>query len=223
MSTHYIVDHALSMGMFAPLIIFASSEARNAMPRATSSTPIQGTGVPSLSFATCIWTTGLRMSAGCTYRRDNTHKKELNPAESKCSICTEDAMFVATPPGSTLLQRIPSWWKRHATFLVAPISMDISYRLKKMSIVRHTNPCLLAVYAMPEAAPEVPALLATLMIDPLFCSFMNGRTAFIRRTGTVRLIAITRSHSSSCSVSALLHPSLMPAQLTRTSTLPCCW
>jgi hypothetical protein len=48
----YIVDHALSIGIMAPLIIFASSEAKNAMPRATSSTPMTGTGVPSLSFET---------------------------------------------------------------------------------------------------------------------------------------------------------------------------
>lgn len=53
-----------------------------------------------------------------------TYKNALKPAESKCSICTEDAMFVATPktrqkslragklshipPGSTPLQRMLS-------------------------------------------------------------------------------------------------------------------
>jgi hypothetical protein len=117
--------------MFAPLIIFASSEARNAIPRATSSAPMQGTGVPSLSFATCIWTTGLRTSAGHTCVGGETHKKELNPAESKCSICTEDAMFVATPPGSTLLHRMPSLWNRQATFFVAPTFLHISHRASR--------------------------------------------------------------------------------------------
>jgi hypothetical protein len=123
----YIVDHALSIGMFAPLIIFASSEARNAMPRATSSTPMYGTGVPSLSFETCIWTTGLsKVSGHKICESEGTHKKELNPTESKCSICTEDAMLVATPPGSTLLHRMPSWWNRHATFFVAPTCQKVS-------------------------------------------------------------------------------------------------
>lgn len=124
--TTYIVDQALSMGIIAPLIIFASSEARKAIPRATSSTPITGTGLPSLSFETCSWTIGLfHQLTKIREKVRETHKKELNPSGSKCSMRTEEAILVATPayselekvnrgfetnspPGRIPLQRIPS-------------------------------------------------------------------------------------------------------------------
>lgn len=96
------------------------------MPRATSSAPMFGTGVPSLSLDTCSCTTGLPRSVKAINYWRNTYKNASKPAESKCSICTELAMFVATPPGSTPLHRIPSLWNRHATFLVAPTYIYIS-------------------------------------------------------------------------------------------------
>lgn len=40
--------------------------------------------------------------------------------------------------------------------------------VREHTLSRLTRPCLLAVYAMPADAPETPALLATLTIDPLF-------------------------------------------------------
>lgn len=90
----YIVDHALSMGIIAPLMTFASSDARNAMPRATSSTPMMGTGVPSASFETCICTTGLELSAmnitiklRCLQERVEACRIELIHLDGRRDIC----------------------------------------------------------------------------------------------------------------------------------------
>jgi hypothetical protein len=193
----YIVDHALSIGIIAPLIIFDSSEAKNAMPRATSSTPMTGTGVPSLSFETCNCTIGLCTSVG-TYDGEQVDSQEgveacgikLVHLHRRRDVCRNAARKHTIAPNAVLVEapryvlcRSDLFPHKHCTC--------------KVSIETRTSPCLLAVYAIPAEAPDTPALLATLTIDPLFCSFMNGRTAFINRIGTVRLIDMTRSHSSS--------------------------
>ena len=76
---------------------------------------------------------------------------------------------------------------------------------------------LLEVYATPADAPHVPALLDMLMMEPLPCFRMVPITARDRRTGAVRLTAITRSHRSSVRESTLPKLSTMPATFASTS------
>lgn len=86
-----------------------------------------------------------------------------------------------------------------------------------------TKPCLLAVYAIPPAAPLTPALLLILTMHPCFLAFMNGNTSRIILMGVVKLTEITWSHSRSVMVSAEEKLSIMPATLARTSIRSLLW
>ncbi|KAJ0168018.1 hypothetical protein CTA2_11205 [Colletotrichum tanaceti] len=80
-----------------------------------------------------------------------------------------------------------------------------------------TKSCLLHVYAIPATAPEVPAVLAMLTMAPDFFSLVKRITARIILTGTVRLTAVTRSHSVSVKPSTLLKLFITPTALTSKS------
>jgi hypothetical protein len=77
--------------------------------------------------------------------------------------------------------------------------------------------CFDVVYARPKTAPLVPALLLTLTILPPPCFFIIGKTSLINLTGAETLTAMTWSHSSSDTVSALWNVSMIPAMLSRAS------
>jgi hypothetical protein len=86
-----------------------------------------------------------------------------------------------------------------------------------------TKPCLLAVYAIPAAAPLTPALLLTLIMEPCFLACKKGNTSRIILIGAVKLTAMTRSHSASVMVSADEKLSMTPATLARTSIRSLSW
>jgi hypothetical protein len=108
---HYIVDHALSIGIEAPLIIFASSEAKKATPRATSSTPMIGTGVPSLSFETWSCTMGLRESVirrtkEQTYLQEGveTCRIKMFHLHGRCDVCCNTTRKNCIAPNAVLVK-----------------------------------------------------------------------------------------------------------------------
>jgi hypothetical protein len=86
-----------------------------------------------------------------------------------------------------------------------------------------TKPCLLAVYAIPAAAPLTPALLLTLTIQPCFLACKKGSTSRIILIGAVKLTAMTWSHSASVMVSTKEKLSITPATLARTSIRSLLW
>jgi len=95
----YIVDQAASTGSSAPFTIFASSDAKKAMLRATSSALMTVTGSPFSFLPTCIWTTGLGKCQHTSNGKGgmSTYKNVPKPTGSKHSMLTEDAILVLTP------------------------------------------------------------------------------------------------------------------------------
>ncbi len=112
-------------------------------------------------------------------------------------------MLVTVPPGATALERMPLSRYMTASDLVSP-----------------AMPCLEAVYAAPAALPLSEASEAVKTTAPFPAASMWGSTARVRRNGAVRLMPMTRSHSSSPVSAAADMLSMTPALLTRTSIPP---
>ncbi len=94
-----------------------------------------------------------------------------------------------------------------------------------MFFVSRTTPPLDALYTLPPAVPSSPSMLASVTTEPRWPSACRGccsiwpMTCFAVRNVPVRLIEMTRSHSSAGSM-CTGPPPATPAALTSPSMLP---
>lgn len=219
----YTTPHALSTGRLTPLMVLAWSLTRNKMVLATSSAVMDGAASDGLAWS--AWT-GLSLSdtSSPLFRgRPNSRKlgkpllipRLITPARNRLSNARIDRPRQHGIAPDAIIPEPPGHVFRRANL---PYSISPPPRLTTSREREElTNPCLLAVYATPATAPLVPAVLATFTTHPSFLARINGSTARIILTGTVRFTASTRSQISSVTASALEKLSMTPATFTRTS------